>query len=230
MAISKDDCDSIRIVEGTLGGKTYHICHPKWAGEERAICFRPVKNIPGYEDRSGMFCERAAGHNTDHKGQGACRSHGGMNHAMVPFGVTDGGRSVMTVKHLRAKIDQYVATDRDQLMDLTFELASLRVMFEELIDIFPDPTEREFSLYLDKAADLVNGIGSLVDRISKVESRNTITANQVLYLRATIADLFAKHITDTHTRELALRDLMNRIAGGDNTVVNEMRNGMVYRR
>jgi hypothetical protein len=54
----------------------------------------------------------------------------------------------------------------------------------------------------------------LVDNISKIESRNAITANQVLYLRATIANILVTWITDPSDRERAVKELTTRMPDG----------------
>jgi hypothetical protein len=50
-----------------------------------------------------------------------------------------------------------------------------------------------------------------------VENRNTLTAAQVLYLRATVADIIMKYLPDPFERERAAKEIANRM-GGDMTV------------
>ena len=232
--INKEDCTSIEFEKDTLGGRTFYVRHPKWDNEERAICFRMTRDVPGYTQlKTGTYCERVAGHGTDHVGQGACKTHGGMNHAVVrgKAGIVNGNRSDMSRKHVSYRIKEFIDNDKAGLMDLTYELGAMRVLFQDVIDMFPDADSKEFGGYVARATGMVQAIGSLVDKISKVESRNTITANQVLYLRATIADIFIKHLKDPRDRELAIQDLIMRMPGGntgglfngeDNDVVQPM--------
>lgn len=207
MAIFKGDCTRIEKEKGTIGGDTYYVWHPKWEGE-RAICFRPVKNIP-VEDKAGRnrhggLCERAAGWRTDHEGTGACSTHGGKigrNRAVV-----NGNNSVQTRKHMVQKIEDYLDDDQNQLMDLSYELAALRVMFKDMIQMFPepDPDSTEYSIYVSRTIKMIQAAGSLVDKISKIENRNTITINQVLFVRAIMANAFLKFLPDPSIREQAI--------------------------
>lgn len=220
MAINKTDCTRIEVEEGTLGGKTYYVWHPDWDNEERAICFRPVKDIPGY-GRGGMLCSRPAGHGTDHFGQGACKTHGGMNHARITS-VVNGTRATMTQKHLSHRIDTFLEEDSANLTNLTYELAAVRILFRDIVSLFPEEVDDpQYGMYITRASQLVSTIGTLVDKISRIETRNTITANQVLYLRATIADILTRHITDPRDRELALQDLVARMPGGNDNLLTD---------
>lgn len=207
MAIFKKDCTRIEKERDTIGGDTYYVQHPKWEGE-RAICFRPVKNIPVEDkagrNRHGALCERDAGWRTDHPGEGACRTHGGMggrNNAI------NGNRSEKSAKHMRSRIEDYISNDQNQLMDLSFELGALRVMFQDMIDMFPDPESDDYTIYVARTLKMITAAGSLVDKISKIENRNTITINQVLYVRALIANMFMKYIPDPDMRERAIKEL-----------------------
>ena len=223
MAIFEKDCTSVEYEEGTLGGKTFYVCHPKWDNKERAICFRPVKNIPIESNmhRHGALCEREAGKLTDHHGEGACRTHGGMN-GRNNKSMKHGKRANATKKIMRNRIEDYMANDDKPLMDLSLELTTMRVLFEDLIGMFPDAGEDDYGIYVNKAIAMVQAAGSLVDKISRIEARNTITANQIVYLRIAMVDMFVKYIKDPEEREQAVKELVSRIPGGDTEALESM--------
>lgn len=219
MAIFKRDCTRIEKEKGTLGGDTYFVRHPKWRNEERAICFRPVKNIPVEDNegrhRLGGYCERPAGWRTDHEGEGACSTHSG--NAGRPS--INGNRSEKAAQSMRRRIEDYLGDDQNVLMDLTFELGALRVMFQDVVDMFPTPGDDDYTIYVSRALNMITAAGSLVDKISKIENRNTITVNQVLYIRALMANMFLKYIPDPDLRERAIEELAASIP---NTVSTEV--------
>ncbi len=222
MAILKKDCISISYEEGTIGGNTYYVAHPSWEGE-KAICFRLVKDIPGYK-RGGMYCQRQAGHGTDHVGEGACVTHGGTNHLIVKGsgegGLKHGRRAKATRRHLSQRVDDYMQQDHSKLLDLRKELITIRLLFQDIIDMFPDdPESKDYALYTNRVMGMVNAISNLVDRMSRIETRNTITASQVLYIKATVADILMRHITDPRQRDQAVAELMDRLPGGDVNVI-----------
>ena len=212
MSIWEKDCTSVEYEEGTIGGKTFYIKHPKWKNEERKMCFRPVKGIERY-NRGGSLCERDAGYGTDHPGQGACRTHGGMN-GRDNKSMVHGNSAGTTKKLMKYKVDQYLQKDSSFLMDLTKELATIKVLFEQLLDRFPDQDDDTYNLHVGRALTMIKAAGDLIDKISKIESRNTITANQVVYLKISVADILMKYLKDPETRERALADLSARIPGG----------------
>lgn len=218
MALKKADCTYIATEEGTIGGRTFWVKHPKWNNKERAICFRPVKNIPGH-DRANMFCERPAGWRTDHPGEGACSTHGGKMSDNGSF--KHGGRAVATKKHLKRRVDEFVEDgDKEELHNLDKELATMKLLFQDQIEMFPDsPQDEDYGRYLSQTMKMVQIISDTLDKVSKIESRNAITINQVIYLRARIAYLFTKYIPDLDEREKALADLMSSIAGGDANII-----------
>lgn len=217
MSILRADVTSVVEEKGTLGGTTYIVSHPDWDNKPKAICFRPVKGIPKY-GRKGTLCTKAAGFGTNHVGQGACRSHGGNNHANVPFNgdaaFKHGRRATMTQKHLEARVTEFMDKGLSELMTLTYELATARVIFKDLVGAFPDNTKHEdFGLYLSRLNALLANIGQLVDRMSRIQARAALTANEVLYIQATITDLFMKWVVDPDDRLAALNDLKSRMPG-----------------
>lgn len=197
--------NNIRVEEGTAGGRTYYVILPG-TREEKPICFRQIKKDPT------MRCTNPAGYDTWHLGSGACKFHGG-NNSNHP-NITNGKTARISKMRLAADIDNYLNKDRATLLDLSYELAASRVMFREFLEErFPDPTSDEYGIALHRFTEIVGTIGSLVDKISKIENRNTLTAAQVMYLRATVADLLIKYIADPEERERAVRELATRMGG-----------------
>lgn len=215
MAILTEETTSIRIVDTVDGGKTYYVMSPRWPGEERAICYRRSRhaNENGELDVNRR-CAKVAGWGTPHLGIGACRTHGGNNYKPV----TNGSTAQVQQSRMKDMINDYLKGDRTLLMDLTKELAAVKVLFDTAIEQFPDvsevdPTEYEWAT--KKLIHLVGTLAELVDKVSRVEARQTITTTQVLYLRACIADLMAKYITEPNQRNEALKELTSRIGGGN---------------
>lgn len=203
MAIHKDDCRAIREEEGTAGGVTYHITKKGKGQEEQPVCFRRLT------DGSGNRCSRKAGYGTWHLGEGACKFCGGTA-GRKP---TTGRHAKMARRRLKKTVEKYLANDHTRLMDLTPELATMRILFQEFIEDFPVSTDDNFGIELHRVTNLVGTIGTLVDKISRIESRNTLTAAQVLYLRVTMADILMKYIADPDDRDRAVAELADRVGG-----------------
>jgi len=211
---SKVKPSNIRSEEGTAGGRTYYVILPG-TKEEKALCFRQIKKDPT------LRCTNPAGYDTWHNGSGACKFHGG-NNSNHPNIVT-GKKAVMTKMRLDDQIQAYLNDDRGKLLDLSYELAASRAMFNEFLnEKFPDPSSEDYGIALHRFTELIGTIGSLVDKISKIENRNSLTTAQVMYLRATVADLLIKYVTDPEGRERAVRELVSRM-GGDVSHEMEMR-------
>ena len=130
--------------------------------------------------------------------------------------MTNGKKAPASRNELRRRIDAYIESgDRDSMLDLTYELGALRVLFRELVDYFPEPDDKSYTIQVNRAVTMIQATGSLVDKISKIQSRNNITTAQVMYLRAVVADILAKYLTDPDYRERAVKELMARVEGGE---------------
>jgi len=221
--ITKDDCKKITEKVGTLGGVTYIIVK-NGETKPRALCFRRLrgKDENGNDKNPlGLYrCSRPAGYKTDHLGEGACNLHGGSNanQSVIIKNIKSGKGSVQTRKLLADKINNYLENDVEELYDLSKELAAMRAIFDEILRDIPDPTNSEadkisFHGDVGRLIVLVETIGTLLDKISRVQNRNTLTTAQVLYFRATISDIFIKYIKDPIIREEAVKELANRVMG-----------------
>ena len=201
MPITEAQCELIEYEEGTPGGTTFYITR---GGREVPLCFR---SLPG---RIGLKCANHAGKGTWHVGTGACRKHGG--NAGRP--VTTGRNAHRARQRLKDQIDDYVEKDREELLSLDRQLAALKILFEEFVERFPEPGSDKFSIELTRMTQMIQACGALVEKISRIETRNAITVAQVLYLRATIADILLKYVPDDE-RERAVGELLQRLGGGN---------------
>ena len=215
MAITKAECKEIRVDKSTFGGETYYVKR-KNDKEFIAVCFRPLYDKRGSkavdENNRLLRCDRLAGHGTDHKGEGACKTHGGSNGATSGVGRYKHGRTaIKTQSKLTQRIDKYYEKDREELLDVKYELASVRAIFKELIDNLSEYHDDEFSRDIRRIMELTSIIGTLVDKISTIESRNALTISQIMYFRATVADILMKYIKDPKMQELAAKELVQRV-------------------
>lgn len=201
--IHNDNAKICKIDKDTLGGPTYWVIRAA-SHKKEALCFRKLKNNPE------MRCTHPAGYMTDHPGTGACKYHGGATKRPT---ISTGMHAVKTRKRLQEKIDTYLNKSRDELLDLTEHLAATRAIFDDFILAFPETNSEEYGLWFNRFNSLISTIGTLVEKISRVESRNTLTAAQVLYLRATMIDVLMKYLPDPDTRERVVKELAIRMGG-----------------
>lgn len=205
----------VSVEKKTEGGDTYWVEYPKWRGDEKAICYRRLRMAGRNEEiPDDARCSQPAGYGTWHSGTGACRFHGGA--ATGEYNIKTGRRASMKQRQLKHAIDEYIQSgDRDSMLDLTYELAAMRIMFKDTIANFPDIDDKKYSANVGRAIAMVQATGSLVDKISKIQSRNNITAAQVMYLKVIMTDILVKHIPNIDKRERAVRDLAAMIPGGE---------------
>lgn len=206
MAVDRESCVIYKIEKKTPGGQTYTVLLPG-TEEPTLLCFRRTGKI---DDPVDMRCTKAAGAYTWHPGTGACKFHGGEAGRKI----VHGRGSVVARKRLKASVEAYLAEDKDVLMDLTRELAVMKALMDEVLEKFPEDDDKSYNTEIRKLVGLVQATGSLVEKVSKIEARNTLTAAQVLYLRATMIDLFMKWIPEPKDRQRAIDELMHRMGGG----------------
>jgi hypothetical protein len=207
---------NIRIEEGTPGGKTYYVKLPEQK-IERALCFRHCMN------KQGFRCTKPAGFNTFHTGTGACNIHGGGGkEEKLPGRFTTGKTATMMRKRLDEKVQKYLGDEREKLLDMTYELAVTKIIFQEFLDTYPGIEgdqqkdgmfSTKYETFIKRFTDFISTVSNLVEKMSRVETRNTLTAAQVLYLRATIADILMKYVLDPLDREKAAKELATRMGG-----------------
>lgn len=223
MSVNEHNSKLTRVEKNTPGGDTYYV-HKDGEKAPRPMCYRRLRGRP--DER----CEKVAGHRTDHLYYGACRQHGGdSGKAQRLAGLS--GRVNTTLKH---KITHYLHQDRDTMLDLTQELAKSRAVLDQLTDNFPELSyigddenaDKELGRYFAFVKlfnETVGTLSRLVDNISRIDNRNAITAAQVIYLKATVADLLLKYISDPREQESAVQELQARLGGDTQTVEVEAR-------
>jgi len=196
---------NIRSEPNTPGGTTYYVQLPG-AKVERAVCFRRSKTVPG------MRCTNSAGRETWHDGTGACKFHGGSAGEHQLF--KNGRASIVSKTMLSKTIENYLQQDRASLLDLTYELAAAKAIGHQLVENFPDDANADnYGIWLRRFNESIMALSNLVEKISRVETRNQLTAAEVLFIRATMVDMFMKYIPDPHDRERAVRELASRLGG-----------------
>lgn len=205
MSELKTKCRIVEVTEGTPGGITYVIKLPNERGDGSARCFRQIRSDPTKR------CTNVAGFKTDHVGTGACRFHGGLNTSNVQ--IVSGKYAKMTRLRLNDKIDDYLNQDRSELLDLTYHLAATRAIFDEFVDGFPDTESEDYGIWFHRFTTIIGTLGTLVEKITKVDNRNSLTAAQVMYIRATMVDLIMKYIDDPASREQFVKELAVRMGG-----------------
>jgi len=210
MPVNKADVTIVREEQGTPGGVTYWIYRNDDPEKlEIPVCFRILN---GVDNRGkGLRCNRYAGMGTDHYGTGACRLHGGNTN--IAATIRSGKNAILTRTMLQDKIEEFLTGDSSDLSDLSLELASMRAIFHEFLQEFPTVTDQNYGISIARATRLVAAIGTLLEKISKIENRNTLTAAQAMYLQATVADILLKNISDPATRDRAVKELTTRMSG-----------------
>ena len=211
MSVEKNKCKVLRTDMDTPGGMTNYVILPR-ESDARAICFRQMRGKP--DER----CAQPAGYKTWHPGTGACMFHGGESSEASPT-LTTGKYSKIRVR-LRERIEEYLKQDRTQLLDLTEELAVSKAVFNEMLGKLPEPDDDSYGVWFFRFQQAIGTVSNLVDRIGKIDARNSLTAAQVMYLRATVADILMKYIPDPDNRERAARELASRMGGDVETEVH----------
>lgn len=167
----------------------------------------------GAKTRAGTPCQRPSGWGTAHVGTGRCKLHGG--NAGAP--IRTGARAVKTSRQLRDKIQRHIKDTNP--LDLTEELALLRALIdhfrEKLDEAEADPTREDAGTFLL----LVQGVQKVADTISKIQSRELLTAGEMMLLLATLATVLREEVTDGQvlrriTGKLRSRLQLPQLAGG----------------
>lgn len=155
----------------------------------------------GGTTKAGNPCKNPAGFRTHHPGEGKCYlpGHGGCS---IGRPLIHGRYAKGLHGRLGKKIQEHL-NDPNPL-DLRPELAVLRARIsfvtEQLDEADNLPTaEQSESLLL-----VIGGIQKLADTISKIQSREALTANESMYLLVTLADVLQTEIA--YIRREAISD------------------------
>lgn len=151
----------------------------------------------GAQTRAGTPCKQPAGWGTDHVGEGRCKLHGG-NAGRKP---KHGRYSVKHRQELADKLGDYLQDSRPA--DLADELAMMRTLFQNFLDTTPDPETDEYYLMFN----MLEAIGRLVERISRIYNETALTAAEIAFFQSRIADILVKYIDESERRHQALAEL-----------------------
>lgn len=153
----------------------------------------------GAKTRDGSPCQRPAGWGTE-KPDGRCKQHGGKAGRPPKHGRYAAKRS----ESLQEKIREY-REDPDPA-EMWEELAVLRAVLQEWLSDMDAVTEENVGVLLD----LQNAIRRTLDSINKIQTRSALTAAEVEYLQARVADLFKSYVPEDR-RDAALNELRDAV-------------------
>lgn len=148
----------------------------------------------GGKTRSGTSCRRPAGWGTDHPGEGKCKLHGG---SATGRPIIHGRYSVKHRAALAEKVAQFL--DDPAPGDLSHELALTRALLQDYLDRFGDGQPLPYE-DMSRILDIVESVGRMVERISRILNSTALTQVEVQYLQARLADLIVKYIDDPNKR------------------------------
>lgn len=162
----------------------------------------------GGTTRAGNPCTRPAGWGTQHSGEGKCKLHGG---AATGRPLIHGRYAKSPNGRLGKKIREHMEDPNP--LDLRPELALLRSLIDhfmgKLEEIEKDPTREDAGTFLL----LIQGIQKVVDTISKVQTREALTANESMYLLVSLADILQTEIGYIRREEIGEEQALRHILG-----------------
>jgi len=156
-------------------------------------------DICGAKTRDGSPCERPAGWGTDSNG-GRCKQHGGAGGRPPKHGRYAATRSESLQERIRAYRD-----DPDPA-EMWEELAVLRAVLQEWLSDMDAVTEDSVSVLLD----LQDSIRRTLDSINKIQTRSALTAAEVEFLQARVADIFRSYVPKEN-RDAAIQELRSAV-------------------
>lgn len=152
------------------------------------------KRLCGAETKDGTPCQAWAMEN------GRCRMHGGTNDGRP---VKHGRYSAKHKQNLQDRLEEY--RSEDDASDLWEELALLRALLQDHLDS-PD-------IDAGVVVELVKEIRKTLNIINKIMSRTALTAAEVEYLQAAVADVIRSYVPDRNQPEAL--DALRSAVGGD---------------
>lgn len=142
-------------------------------------------DVCGAQKRAGSgACQRPAGWGTDHVGEGRCKLHGG-NAGRPP---EHGRYSAKKRKSLQKKIRKF--REEENPAQMWEELAVLRALLQDWISELETVDGDSVSVVVD----LVNALRKCLNTINQIRTRTALTAAEVEFLQARMADVLQKHL------------------------------------
>ncbi len=156
--------------------------------------------------RSGERCKAPAMH-----GMQVCYIHGGKSlrgteHPSYKHGLY----AKYLPEGIKAKTADFLDADP---FDLTSELALLRALLAELLSYYQDTNvDREGRAVM---ASLVDEIGRLVERITKLKNQTALTGAEMTYLAVRSTEVINRYIDDPDKRAAFIQELFGEFVPRD---------------
>jgi len=141
--------------------------------------------------KDGKPCKNPAGFRTKHPGEGKCflPGHGGGSTGRP---LVHGRYAKSIHGRLGKKIQEHMADPNP--LDLRPELAVLRARISFLTEQIDETDSVPTADQANSMLLVIGGVQKLVDTISKIQTREALTANESLYLLVTLADVLSTEI------------------------------------
>lgn len=152
-------------------------------------------NVCGAKNRRGEPCRRAPMPN------GRCSKHGGKSTGPPPI---HGRYSLIHQQVLAEKVQHFL--DDPAPGDLTAELALLRALLDDYVGRFGEgiPMRAEDVQFI---ASLIREVGAMVERVARILNQTALTAAEVRFLTARVADLVVRYVEDPDAQRRFLDEL-----------------------
>ncbi len=176
-----------------------------------------------WDGRSGIFigevgarCGSNAGHGTQHPGHGRCRSHHG-DRSITSIATNYRKNGVALREGIINKIEAYALDPR--VLDLVSEVSRQKVLLDDIqgrvFDMIDDDeqnvSDREVIDLMTHIVRLSDTIGKQIERVTMIDQRNALTANQVLYLQIVVKDILTTYVEDPKKLQKAVTVLAERL-------------------
>lgn len=182
-----------------ITGKVYNVARMNDDPKPYPIC--------GAKNRSGFPCGYIAGWGTKHKGAGRCRKHGGMN--QQPGSVYKTGlASNITYPGIQVELDRLRA-DRD-----VFNMRDHIFLMEAIATVILQGAKTSDDLF--PVVKVIAEATKAIQKLDEIEHgrRLVIELPEVKLILDQVKEVVFRHISDSYTRQLIARDLIEIPVGG----------------
>ncbi len=176
------------------------------------MAFKDARQCKAKARRTGQRCRNPAV-----TGYEVCRSHGaGSPHVGRPGGrpPVHGRYSTRHHQALEDKKREFMQDPRPG--DLTEELALQRALLQGVLDKVTNVDEKTVRLIYG----LINDIGALVERISRILNATALTQVEIQFLEARLAGLMVRYLDEPDQQRQFVRELIQVTAGSDPNAVS----------